>query len=134
MRRAVLLLCAPLLLAACTSSPEQPQAVELPPSSAFSAGTCRSAAPALRELAGLVPELGEDGVLEAAQQETLRDTQDQLYALTATVEPEHEPALSEVVERIGGVRIRAAGNSYDPVLGKQLQDSLDRLVADCTSG
>jgi hypothetical protein len=80
-----------------------------------------------------LPLLGEDGVLEAAQQETLGDTQDQLFALTATVEPEHDQALSELVERIGGVRIRAAGNSYEPVLGEQLQASLERLVADCTS-
>lgn len=132
MRRAALLLGACALLVACTDSPEQSPPVELPPTTAFAEGTCRSAAPALRELAQLLPDLGEDGTLDADQQETLRDTQDELFALTGAVEPERDRALTDVVERIGGVRIRAAGNSYEPLLGEQLQESVDAMVADCT--
>ena len=47
-------------------------------------------------------------------------------------EPELAVVLPTLVERIGGVRIRAVGNTYEPSLGEDLQTAYDEVLATCT--
>ena len=130
MRRAATCLLVSVLVAGCSSGPDEP---DLPAESAFREGTCAAAAPDLLELGRTLPKLGDDGSVEAEVQQTLEQVQDRLFALSEGAEPEYAPALSELVERIGGVRIRAVGNTYDPELGADLQTSLDEALSLCTT-
>ncbi len=130
MRRTPVLLLVPLLLAGCSSAPDQP---ELPAESAFRDGTCRVAAPDLLDLGRALPRLGDDGTVGRDVQQTLSETQDRLFALSEGAEPEYAGVLDELVERIGGVRIRAVGNTYEPSLGQDLQDSYDEVLLVCTT-
>ena len=132
MRRLVPLLVLPLLLTACSSSPDAPAEPQLPAESAFAEGTCRVAAPDVLELGRAIPRLGDDGSVDPALQTTLQETQDRLFLVSQTAEPEVAPALSALVEGIGAVRIRAVGNTYEPSLGEDLQAGLDEVLQVCT--
>lgn len=133
MRRLVPLLVLPLLLTACSSSPDEPEEAALPAESEFAEGTCRVAAPDLLDLGRALPRLGDGGTVESDVQATLQETQDRLFLVAQTAEPELAPALSGLVEGIGGVRIRAVGNSYEPSLGEDLQASFDEVLQVCTA-
>ena len=133
MRRALPVLLAALLLAGCSSSGDEPDAPDLPAESAFAEGTCALAAPDVLEVARTVPELGDEGTVERGLQETLKTTQDRLFALAEGAEPEVAPLLDTVVERIGAVRIRAVGNTYEASLGDELGTSVDALIEQCTA-
>jgi hypothetical protein len=128
-RRALVRLVVPLLLAGCSSSPEEP---DLPAESAFRDGTCSIAAPDLLALGRALPELGEDRQVDPEVQRTLAETQDRLFALSEGAPPPDAGLLDELVERIGGVRLRAVGNTYEPSLGEDLQASYDEVVSTCT--
>ena len=132
MRPAAALLCVPLLLAGCSSSPDSPPQPELPAESEFAQGTCREAAPDLLELGRTIPRLGDDGEVPAGVQSTLADVQDRLAFFGEAAEPELAGVLPTLVERIGGVRIRAVGNTYEPSLGEDLQEAYDEVLATCT--
>ena len=133
MRRALPVLLAALLLAGCSSSGDEPDEPDLPAESAFAEGTCALAAPDVLEVARTVPELGDEGTVERGLQETLKTTQDRLFALAEGAEPEVAPLLATVVERIGAVRIRAVGNTYEASLGDDLGTSVDALIEQCTA-
>ena len=135
MRRLVPLLVLPLLLAGCSSSSSssQREEPELPAESAFAEGTCRSAAPDLLDLGRTIPRLGGDGSVDPKLQARLQETQERLDFVAQTAEPELAPVLSTLVERIGAVRIRAVGNTYEAQLGKDLQASFDEALSACTS-
>ncbi len=132
MRRLVPLLVLPLLLTACSSSPDAPEEPQLPAESAFTEGTCRVAAPDLLELGRAIPRLGDDAKVGQDVQTTLQETQDRLFLVSQTAEPQYAPALSALVESIGLVRIRAVGNTYEPSLGKNLQTTFDEVLSVCT--
>ncbi len=132
MRRLVPLLVLPLLLTACSSSPDAPEEPQLPAESAFAEGTCRVAAPDLLELGRAIPRLGDDAKVSQDVQTTLQETQDRLFLVSQTAEPQYAPALSALVESIGLVRIRAVGNTYEPSLGKNLQTTFDEVLSVCT--
>ena len=134
MRLAAALLCVQLLLAACSSSPDSPPEPELPAESDFAQGTCREAAPDLLELGRTLPRLGEDETVPADVQQVLADVQDRLSFIGEVAEPEVAGGLATLVERIGGVRIRAVGNSYEPSLGNDLQEAYDEVLSACTGG
>lgn len=136
MRRLVPLLVLPLVLTACSSAPDAPDAPKepaLPAESAFAEGTCRVAAPDLLDLGRALPRLGDDGTVGQDVQATLQETQDRLSLVAQTAEPDLAPALSTLVERIGGVRIRAVGNTYEPSLGEDLRTALDDVLDVCTA-
>ncbi len=134
MRVVPVLLCVPLLLAGCSTSPDRPEEPELPAVSDFSAGTCREAAPDLLELGRTLPRLGNDATVPSDVQQVLADVQERLAFFGEAAEPALAGVLATVVERIGGVRIRAVGNTYDPGLGDDLQESYDQALAVCTGG
>ena len=131
MRLAAALVCVPLLLAACSS--DGPSEPELPAESAFAAGTCREAAPDLLDLGRTIPRLGDDSAVPPEVQQTLADVQDRLALFVEPPEPEVAELLPVLVERIGGVRIRAVGNTYEPALGDDLQETYDDVLAVCTA-
>ena len=132
MRLVPALVCLPLLITACSSAPDGPPEPELPAEADFAAGTCRDAAPDLLELGRTLPRLGDDSTVPAEVQQALADIQDRLSLFTQAAEPELTPVLPTLVERIGGVRIRAVGNTYDPSLGEDLQTAYDEVLAVCT--
>ena len=134
MRMAVLVVCVPLLLAGCSSEPDRPAEPELPAESDFAQGTCQAAAPDLLELGRTLPRLGDDATVPEDVQQVLADVQDRLSLFAEAAEPELTEVLPVLVERIGGVRIRAVGNSYEPSLGEDLQAAYDDLLAVCTAG
>ena len=132
MRLAAALVCVPLLLAGCSSSPDEPSRPALPAESDFAVGTCRGAAPDLLELGRTLPRLGDDGTVPADVQQVLADVQDRLALFAEAAEPELDPVLPTLVEVLGGVRIRAVGNTYEPSLGEDLQAAYDDVLAACT--
>jgi hypothetical protein len=132
-RLAAVLVCVPLLLAGCSSSPDSPPEPELPAEADFAQGTCRDAAPDLLELGRALPRLGDDGTVPAEVQQVLADVQDRLAFFAEAAEPEIAGLLPTLVERIGGVRIRAVGNTYEPSLGEDLEAAYDEVLAACTA-
>lgn len=126
------LVCLPLLLAGCSSSPDAAPEPELPVERDFAQGTCREAAPDLLELGRTLPRLGDDGTVPTEVQSSLADVQDRLASFAQVADPAAAPVLPTLVERLGGVRIRAVGNSYEPGLGEDLQSAYDDVVAACT--
>ncbi len=133
MRLAAALVCVPLLLAGCSSSPDSPPEPELPAEADFAQGTCRDAAPDLLELGRALPRLGDDGTVPAEVQQVLADVQDRLAFIAEAAEPELAGLLPTLIERIGGVRIRAVGNTYEPSLGEDLEAAYDEVLAVCTA-
>lgn len=132
MRLAAALVCVPLLLAGCSSSGAEPPRQELPAEGDFAQGTCQGAAPDLLALGRTLPRLGDDDTVPQDVQQVLADVQDRLSLFAETAEPELVPALPTLVERLGGVRIRAVGNTYEPSLGEDLQTAYDEVLAVCT--
>jgi hypothetical protein len=132
--RLAALVCVPLLLAGCSSSPAEPPRPEPPAVSDFAEGTCREAAPDLLELGRVLLRLGEDSSVPADVQQVLADVQDRLALFAEAAEPEVAGGLATLVERIGGVRIRAVGNTYEPSLGQDLQEAHDDVLSSCTAG
>ena len=132
MRLAAALSCVPLLLAGCTSSPDEPAEPELPAEADFAQGTCREAAPDLLELGRALPRLGDDSSVAPEVQQVLADVQDRLAFFAEVPEPALSVVLPTLVERIGGVRIRAVGNTYEPRLGEDLQAAYDEVLEVCT--
>ena len=134
MRLAAVLVCVPLLVAGCTSSADVPAEPELPAEADFAQGTCREAAPDLLELGRTLPDLGDDETVPREVQQSLADVQDRLASFAQVPDPELGDALPTLVERIGGVRIRAVGNTYEPGLGEDLQAAYDDVLGACTGG
>ena len=134
MRLAAALVCVPLLLAGCTSSADAPAEPELPAETDFAQGTCREAAPDLLELGRTLPALGDDETVPKDVQQVLAEVQDRLASFAEVPDPELGAALPTLVERIGGVRIRAVGNTYEPGLGEDLQAAYDDVLGACTGG
>ena len=132
-RLAAALACLPLLLAGCSSSSDGPPEPELPAESDFAQGTCREAAPDLLELGRTLPRLGDDSTVPTDVQQTLADVQDRLASFAQAADPAAAQTLPTLVERIGGVRIRAVGNTYEQSLGEDLQAAYDDVLTACTT-
>lgn len=133
MPRLSVLLCLLLLLTGCSSGADGPAEPQLPAESAFADGTCRVAAPDLLELGRTLPRLGEDSTVPADVQQTLGQLQDSLAVFAEAPDPTLAELLPTLVERIGGVRIRAVGNTYEPALGEDLREAYDEVLATCTA-
>ena len=132
--RAIALVTPLAIPALCSSAPDSPPEPELPAESDFAQGTCREAAPDLLELGRTLPRLGDESSVPSDVQQVLADVQDRLSFFAEAAEPELAGVLPTLVERIGGVRIRAVGNTYEPDLGEDLQEAYDEVLAACTAG
>lgn len=118
-----------LLLAGCSSD-----GPDIPDESDFAAGTCRTAAPDVRAVGALLTELGDGGAVDGDVRARLREAHDRLRALADGAEPALQPALAELNEKIGIVRIRADGSTYEPELGKLLTTSYEQVLEVCATG
>lgn len=118
-------------VAGCTSgsSSDGPQ---VPAESAFAEGTCRAAAPDVRAVGETLPRLGDGGRVDDEVKATLREAQERLRALAEGMEPSLQPAFTDLGEKIGLVRIRADGNTYEPELGEALTTSYEQVLEVCT--
>ncbi len=94
--------------------------VPLPAPEAFTDGTCRVAAPDIVAIGEQVDRLGDGPKVDTAVKVALREAQVRLAELATAAEPAYKPALDALVVTVGGVRIRADGNVYDPELTTQL--------------
>jgi hypothetical protein len=123
-----------LALAGCTagSRSETPAGPQVPPESSFAEGTCRIAAPDVRAVGQALPRLGDQKVVDAEVQAELLEAQQRVRALAEGAEPAVKPALDDLVVKIGLVRIRAAGNSYETALGESLTRSYEQVLDVCT--
>jgi hypothetical protein len=119
-----------VLLGACSSSSSD--GPEVPPESAFTEGTCRTAAPDVRAVGEAVSRLGEGGEVDAEVKESLRESQGRLRAVADGAQEELEPLLEDLIQKIGIVRIRADGNTYEPQFGESLTRSYEQVVSVCT--
>ena len=124
----LLTLLAPVLAGCTGSGPEVPDEED------FAQGTCRTAAPDVRAVGEVLPELGDDGKVESSVKDALKEAQARLDALASGAEPTLQPALADLVQKIGAVRIRADGNSYAPELGESLTTSYEQVLEVCTGG
>lgn len=110
---------------------------DVPDESAFAEGTCRTAAADVRAVGQSLPELGDGGAVDGDVRAGLREAHDRLRALTDGMSPTDEPALQPVLaelnEKIGIVRIRADGNTYEARFGEQLTASYERVLEACTT-
>lgn len=113
-------------LVGCSSS-------DVPDESAFAEGTCRTAAADVRAVGQSLPELGDGGAVDGEVRAGLREAHDRLRALADGAEPALQPVLAELNEKIGIVRIRADGNTYEPQLGELLAASYERVLEACTT-
>lgn len=113
-------------LVGCSSS-------DVPDESAFAEGTCRTAAADVRAVGQSLPELGDGGAVDGEVRAGLREAHDRLRALADGAEPALQPVLAELNEKIGIVRIRADGNTYEPQLGELLTASYERVLEACTT-
>lgn len=121
-----------LAVAACSSGSPSVDGPEVPPESAFAEGTCRVAAPDVRAVGEALPRLGDGGSVDAEVKDSLREAQERLRALTEGMEPALQPAFADLSQKIGLVRIRADGNTYEPELGEALTASYEGVVEACT--
>lgn len=115
-------------LVGCSSS-----GPDVPDESAFAEGTCRTAAADVRAVGQSLPELGDGGAVDGDVRAGLREAHDRLRALADGAEPALQPVLAELNEKIGIVRIRADGNTYEPELGALLATSYERVLEACTT-
>lgn len=115
-------------LVGCSSS-----GPDVPDESAFAEGTCRTAAADVRAVGQSLPELGDGGAVDGDVRAGLREAHDRLRALTDGAEPALQPVLAELNEKIGIVRIRADGNTYETQFGEQLTASYERVLEACTT-
>lgn len=124
-----------LLVAGCSGS-TTPAGPPLPDTSAFAAGTCRTAAPDVLAVGRAIPRLasgaqGKPGAVAGEVRDSLRDAQDRIAALAGAAEPAYKPALEKLVVQIGLVRIRADGNEYTSELGQTLTRDYDAVLRAC---
>lgn len=125
-----------LLLVGCTSdpgAPAEPPGPVLPAESSFAEGTCAQVAPDVITIGRALPRLGEGGTVDPQVKDELREAQDRLFAVADTAEPALKPTLDDLVLKIGLVRIRADGNSYETSQGAVLQTAYDATVRTCTA-
>src|SRR4051812_8358980 len=129
MRRTLLPVLAllPFALAACGTGSTQPKA------SAFTAGTCRAAAPDVLTIGRVGAQIGGTTKVDAAARSSLRDAQARLSDLAAAAEPAYQPSLQALVVSTGFVRIRADGNTYAAGVGRQLMRDYRAVLKACTA-
>jgi hypothetical protein len=113
-------------VSACSSGPKQPAV------SAFSAGTCRAAAPDVLQLGRDVGRLGKGPDVPRTRVDGLTSAQDRLDGIASAAEPSYAPSLRRLVTAVGIVRLRAHTGSYSPALGRDAMSAYDGVLAVCT--
>lgn len=129
--RAAVLASLSALVVGCSGS-SAPAGPELPAVESFAEGTCRTVAEDVRTLGRLLSGLGDGPEVDAEVLAALRESQDALRAVAEGAEPSVKPALDRLSVATGLVRIRATGNSYEPVLGERALEAYEGVLDVCT--
>jgi hypothetical protein len=114
------------MLGACTAANADEQglpAEDLPAASAFKAGTCQSTAQDVLALAGLARKIIDAKSVSAADRDQLRDRQARIAQFRADADEQLAKPLQDLVTSIGWVRIRFNGQTYDPTIVRQMDQS-----------
>lgn len=131
MRTAALpLLLALTAVASCSSSsssePKQPAV------SAFTAGTCRVAAPDVLQIGRAAYRLPGKGEPSSSLLGDLASAQDRLRQLEPGAEPAYRPALSKLIVTVGLIRLSSSVGSYRPAQATTLRADYAAVVKICT--
>ena len=114
-------------------APDAPPGPDLPAVADFAEGACAPVAADVIGVGAALPRLGTGGIVDQQVKDELKAVQDKIFAFAAAASEQVKPALDTLVVSIGGVRIRADGNSYETALGDALQTSYDEAVRACTA-
>lgn len=126
-----LLVIGALLAGGCSSgAPEVPVG---PPVEDFAAGVCRQAAPDVLELSRLVEGLGEGPRVPDDVKAALRAAQGRLAATAGQSTGPERADLDAFVQKVGLLRLRADGNTYEPFLADEVRAARDQVIASCTA-
>ncbi len=99
----------------------------------FAAGSCRQAAPDVLELSRLVEGLGKEPRVPDDAKAALRAAQGRLAATAAQSSGPERADLDAFVQKVGLLRLRADGNTYEPFLADDVRAARDRVIASCTA-
>ncbi len=113
-------------LAACTAANADESDLapeELPAASAFAAGTCASTAQDVLGLATLARKIASAESVDAKGRGELRDRQARIAQFRANAPEQLQKPLQDLVTSIGYVRIRFNGQTYDPKIVRQMDDT-----------
>ncbi|GAC1440624.1 MAG: hypothetical protein NVS3B26_10400 [Mycobacteriales bacterium] len=131
MRTAALpLLFAVTAVAACSSS--SASGLKQPAVSAFTAGTCRVAAPDVLQIGRAASRLPAKGAPSGSVMDSLATAQGRLRQLEPGAEATYQPALSKLIVTVGLIRLSSGVGSYRPEQGATLRADYAAVVKVCT--
>ena len=131
MRTAALpLLIAVTAVAGCSSS--SASGLKQPAVSAFTAGTCRVAAPDILQTGRAAYRLPGKGQPSSSVLADLASAQGRLRQLEPGAEPAYRPALSKLIVTVGLIRLSSGVGSYQPAQATTLRADYTAAVKTCT--
>jgi hypothetical protein len=114
------------VLGACTAANADESdlpAEDLPAASAFAAGTCQSTAPDVLGMAALARKIVTAESVSAGDRAELRDRQARIAQFRTSAPQQLQKPLQDLVTSIGYVRIRFNGQTYDPKIVRQMDQT-----------
>lgn len=123
----------PLVLLAAACSGSSAGGPSLPAASAFTAGTCRTVATDLLQIARDARRLGKGGNVDGKVLDTLTRAQGVVMQIAPGAEPAYKPALSKLVVSVGLIRLQAGVGSYRVEQGAILQRDAAAAISACTA-
>jgi hypothetical protein len=124
-----------VLLAACSGTNAPARAsFSQPPASAFAAGPCSAVAPAVLALGKDAHDLAGGKEPSPATSASLKTNQQLIVAVQPGLDPALAPSFSDLVIKVGLVRIRTDTNTYVSSLAPSLMASYSAVVKACTTG
>lgn len=118
-----------LAATACTGSSD---GFDQPAASAFTEGTCRTAAPDVLSIGRDARRLGKGPEVDKGVLTALTTAQDRVRALAPAAEPQYAKPLTDLATAVGLVRLQAGVGRYQPETGKNLAAKYDAVLQVCT--
>lgn len=103
----------------------------LPAASAFKAGTCQQTAQDVLGLANLARKIVVAESVSAADRGELRDRQARIAQFRGNADEQLQKPLQDLVTSVGYVRIRFNGQTYDPKIVRQMDQTRRAYQALC---
>lgn len=126
-RRVPVVVCAALLVGGCTSKgPSQPKVAD------FTAGACRSAAPAVLRIGQAVDEVSKRHRKPATVEPALLSAQTALRAMPPAPDPSVRGKLRALTVAVGFFRIGVDSNTFQPQRTTDVAAAQRAVVAACT--
>ncbi len=117
--------------AACSDAEASNRPEKLPAAADFMAGSCRSAAEPVLELARIAGRNDGAASLSQPDRATLATPQRELLALTPTADAALRPRLTALTTAIGFVRLRSDSKTYEPALLAEMDIARRAVQASC---